>query len=538
MTRDEGLHRAVIAEPDDDGPRLVYADWFDEHGQAERAEFIRTQVALARSPAGDPRRPEWRRREAELLGRFGWAWAEHLGSQVSAWEYRRGFIERAEMSLETSRDEIVSVLREEPVRHLRDTGQFCDLSGVVDALPDLAGLTGLEFWGLYAFEDDLLRTILASPHLAGLRTLILHHDRNGNIADEDVIAEGLRSPYRSRLEELAVNVDGVWRGPAGEVLRSMADSPYLRNLRKLDLSHAGDPGNGPGMTAETARMLGASPNLARLEELDLGRTSFPTEAWDEVVRWPCLPRLRWLRLHYARVVNPPSTLTVAEIANLPEYHGAFDSLAAEVDWESVFFNPHHGPGTWTGQSWEGLRQAHLFGAWPFVRDGDLAGLEAAFRADCARHAGEETAYAIEAVPTGHYETELVPALRTALAAADGSGAAALYLLHWGGLTEAARFHATREAEPEPFVPHRGGSVSNTLAESPGPAFHEADTVRDRLADASLLDPSSARHYLVARLTAAVCRCATAVRPRLPVYLDAGGALLRVWRPASRISDAS
>jgi uncharacterized protein (TIGR02996 family) len=27
--------------PEDDSPRLVLADWLDEHGDAERAEFIR-----------------------------------------------------------------------------------------------------------------------------------------------------------------------------------------------------------------------------------------------------------------------------------------------------------------------------------------------------------------------------------------------------------------------------------------------------------------------------------------------------------------
>jgi uncharacterized protein (TIGR02996 family) len=37
----------VLANPDDDTPRLVYADWLDEQGQDARAEFIRVQCALA-----------------------------------------------------------------------------------------------------------------------------------------------------------------------------------------------------------------------------------------------------------------------------------------------------------------------------------------------------------------------------------------------------------------------------------------------------------------------------------------------------------
>jgi uncharacterized protein (TIGR02996 family) len=45
---------AIRAEPADDTPRLVYADWLEEHGgQPERAEFIRVQVELAKLPKFD-----------------------------------------------------------------------------------------------------------------------------------------------------------------------------------------------------------------------------------------------------------------------------------------------------------------------------------------------------------------------------------------------------------------------------------------------------------------------------------------------------
>jgi uncharacterized protein (TIGR02996 family) len=38
--------RAVCEHPDDDRPRLIFADWLDEHGDP-RGEFIRLQCALA-----------------------------------------------------------------------------------------------------------------------------------------------------------------------------------------------------------------------------------------------------------------------------------------------------------------------------------------------------------------------------------------------------------------------------------------------------------------------------------------------------------
>jgi uncharacterized protein (TIGR02996 family) len=54
------LLNAILAAPDDDAPRLIYADWLDEHGEAERAEFIRVQCELAR--IGPKPNCEWVRR--------------------------------------------------------------------------------------------------------------------------------------------------------------------------------------------------------------------------------------------------------------------------------------------------------------------------------------------------------------------------------------------------------------------------------------------------------------------------------------------
>lgn len=46
-TEERALCTAIAAHPDEDTPRLVYADWLQEHDQPERAEFIRVQVELA-----------------------------------------------------------------------------------------------------------------------------------------------------------------------------------------------------------------------------------------------------------------------------------------------------------------------------------------------------------------------------------------------------------------------------------------------------------------------------------------------------------
>lgn len=49
MTDDlDALYRACLDRPFDDTPRLVLADYLDDHDEAERAELIRAQCALAR----------------------------------------------------------------------------------------------------------------------------------------------------------------------------------------------------------------------------------------------------------------------------------------------------------------------------------------------------------------------------------------------------------------------------------------------------------------------------------------------------------
>lgn len=47
MTDRTELLAAVLADPACDAKRLIYADWLEDHGEAERAEFIRLQCRIA-----------------------------------------------------------------------------------------------------------------------------------------------------------------------------------------------------------------------------------------------------------------------------------------------------------------------------------------------------------------------------------------------------------------------------------------------------------------------------------------------------------
>ncbi len=46
MTDRHAFLRVIKDNPADDTPRLVYADWLEEHGESERAQIIRTAVQL------------------------------------------------------------------------------------------------------------------------------------------------------------------------------------------------------------------------------------------------------------------------------------------------------------------------------------------------------------------------------------------------------------------------------------------------------------------------------------------------------------
>jgi uncharacterized protein (TIGR02996 family) len=54
VRENDSFLQAIHENPDDDTPRLVYADWLDDHGDPLRAEFIRLQCASARLPVGSP----------------------------------------------------------------------------------------------------------------------------------------------------------------------------------------------------------------------------------------------------------------------------------------------------------------------------------------------------------------------------------------------------------------------------------------------------------------------------------------------------
>src|SRR4051794_40513367 len=94
MDQGEAFLEAIREAPEDDAVRLVYADWLEDEGQVDRAEFIRLQCELARLGPGDPKGVKLRKRERALLKQHETDWGELVGFPSSVrGEMRRGFLE-------------------------------------------------------------------------------------------------------------------------------------------------------------------------------------------------------------------------------------------------------------------------------------------------------------------------------------------------------------------------------------------------------------------------------------------------------------
>src|SRR5262245_25936713 len=94
MSHHDAFLCSVIESPNDDAPRLVYADWLEDQGDTARAEFIRLQIEAARLPEGDARRPGLEERARHLLGRHLDDWLGPLRLLATNWIFQRGFVER------------------------------------------------------------------------------------------------------------------------------------------------------------------------------------------------------------------------------------------------------------------------------------------------------------------------------------------------------------------------------------------------------------------------------------------------------------
>src|SRR5262245_2463733 len=95
MKGERAFLEAIRADPDEDGPRLVYADWLEEHGKPQRAQFIRLNCQMIRKRKVNVRdsRDADLVRMWELVDEYSETWLREMPSLpgVRWWCFWRGF---------------------------------------------------------------------------------------------------------------------------------------------------------------------------------------------------------------------------------------------------------------------------------------------------------------------------------------------------------------------------------------------------------------------------------------------------------------
>jgi uncharacterized protein (TIGR02996 family) len=232
---DEPFLRAICANPADDAPRLVFADWLDEHGETDRARFIRLHIDLARRP--DAARIEG---HCERLFQANCEkWVAALPGTAALW---------AEFA--------VSPVPRPGATHFEVGGEPGLLDTWINCKPDLTdwerGFPGVvivqgssdvflacvelirEFVPVHRLRlmnlddpDLLIRKLARLPFLRGLRDLIL---RGNSLSDDSAVALA-NSPFAAGLRLISVGANGMTDRGA----RAIAESPYVGGLETLHL---------------------------------------------------------------------------------------------------------------------------------------------------------------------------------------------------------------------------------------------------------------------------------------------------------------
>ena len=232
----EALLRGIFADPDSDLPRLVFADWLDERGEAAWAELIRVQCEVERMRGGqllDGSTSPFRKRESEL---FFDLWPE-FADRLEAPFPDRGFLPATVIAASAE-------LLGDPVAFRR--------TAILDH-PEWYGCTALKVVRGLIVGGKPIRTILTSPVTERVTELdlsgvVVTFGEPVEAADDS--AFGLLREYEYRP---AVTVQAV---------QALVDAREARRLTTLDLRNN-------DLDNDAARAIVHSPNLIRLKSLQL-----------------------------------------------------------------------------------------------------------------------------------------------------------------------------------------------------------------------------------------------------------------------------
>ena len=255
LTEHRAFLNAISERPEDDLPRLVYADYLDETGDPDRAEFIRVQIALAKLTEGDAQWSSLDARQNELQKDQAEWRLPIRGIQ----RFRRGFVEAIAVTADWLIDAPEPVLRFAPIRELR----VINADNSVSALAGVPGLDRIETLDLrnnnFGKTERLMRFLDAAP-LDSMTRLLLQNNRIWSDGVESLLGH----PRAARLRTLDLSGNPI--GDAGAAHLAGANS--LRDLRELILRSDGLDWR-DRIALEGAVELGRSQTLGKLHTLDL-----------------------------------------------------------------------------------------------------------------------------------------------------------------------------------------------------------------------------------------------------------------------------
>jgi uncharacterized protein (TIGR02996 family) len=338
--RHEGFLHALRDDPDDDASRLIYADWLDDHGDCERADFIRLQVRLSQIKPGDPERPALAALSQEAVKAETERWLGARPSFLKAWSFRGGLLDRLVLDASATMADLVPLLEAHPVREV-----VLGAPGILRPLacsPALSLIRSLSC----SWSSDC-HFLLDSPYLRGLRELSLEgKDVTNDVARSVARSAGLSELRVLRLHSTSLSDAGVVhllrRGVLPKLAAWHVHSPNasplgLQNLfaphraarwHALDLDEP-ELAHHPAVGACTnlkrlsvvlsygVRLYWLEP-LKQLAELRL-RGSVDDDTIRTLAAWPGLARLRHLCLE---VISSRREAVRSELAASPHHNPA------------------------------------------------------------------------------------------------------------------------------------------------------------------------------------------------------------------------
>jgi len=273
---------------DDDAPRLVWAD--DVGG--ERGELVVLQCDLARDGIAGAERAARVQRQRELLAAHGTTWAGYLARFATRWQFRRGFVEAAEIDARAFMRKADAIFAAAPLLVSLTATGIGDELGIVHELvqqPAFWRLTGLELVDPQ-IGDDAVDLLLANNALESLRALGLA-GLTPAAAHRLVASRELATLEKLKLADHALGDDAVIailraaprltsldltdvRGDVAAIARVL---PPLRELRIGPVTDAGVDALAAGPAGATLRTLilvdsetdvGAAHRFPALRSLD------------------------------------------------------------------------------------------------------------------------------------------------------------------------------------------------------------------------------------------------------------------------------